>query len=253
MGRKMEDLYDIHIHLIHGVDDGPDTAEEAEAMLEAAVSEGVRTIIATPHKRLGMFEYDIGTVERNYEELRKKAEELGITLLLGCEYHACGDMADDLKNGIVHTLADTDYVLCEFSYMTPERGMQDTVYKLVANGYRPVIAHAERYGAVQKDIGLCDDLQKRGAFIQINSDSILGLDDRRCKKTARRLLKHDLVDVVASDAHGVSYRKSTLAKAYQYVVKKYGECYAREIFTGLPREILNNNKNTGMARELNNK
>ncbi len=236
----MEELYDIHIHLIYGVDDGPSDIEEATEMLKSLAREGVRTMIATPHKRYGMFDYDIEKVEAHYEELKEIAEKLGVTLLLGCEYHACGDMIDDLKAGRVHTLADTNYVLCEFSFFTKASEMEDAVYRITANGYRPIIAHAERYGVIQEDPYFCEELKTRGAFIQINSGSILGEDGRKIRRTARNLLKYGLVDVVASDAHGMKYRKSSLAKAYSFVVKKYTECYASEIFTQLPQEIMRN-------------
>ena len=246
----MEELYDIHIHLIYGVDDGPSDIEESTEILKSLAGEGVRTLIATPHKRYGMFDYDIEKVEAHYVELKGIAEKLGITLLLGCEYHACGDMIDDLKARKVHTLADTNFVLCEFSFSTEEEEMEDAVYRLTANGYRPIVAHAERYGAVQENPYFCEELKKRGAFIQINSGSLLGEDGRKIRRAARNLLKYGLVDVVASDAHGIKYRKSSLAKAYSFVVKKYTECYAREIFTQLPLEILKNV--TGIERKVSN-
>ncbi len=234
----MDELYDIHIHLIYGVDDGPGTREESVEMLKKAAEDGIKTIIATPHKRYGMFEYDLETVEKHFEELKPIAEEMGIKLFLGCEYHACSDMVDDIKSKRVHTLADTDYVLCEFSYSTKEKEMEDAVYSLVANGYKPIIAHVERYGAIQRDPEFCLELKKRGAFIQVNSDGIVGEDERAIRKTARFLLKNEMIDVVGSDAHGINFRKSTLAKAYGYVVKKYTECYAEKIFLQLPRGIV---------------
>ncbi len=236
----MEELYDIHIHLIYGVDDGPSEIEESTEMLKTYAREGIRTIIATPHKRYGMFEYDIEKVEAHYAELKEIAEKLGIRLLLGCEYHACGDMIEDLKAGKVHTLADTNYVLCEFSFSTESSEMEDAIYRLTANGYRPIIAHVERYGAIQDDPYFCEELKNRGAFIQINSGSLMGEDGWKIRRTARNLLKFGLVDVIASDAHGTKYRKSSLAKAYSFVVKRYTECYASEIFTQLPREIMKN-------------
>ncbi len=235
----MEEMYDMHIHLIFGVDDGPKEIEESIGMLEQAAQEGVKILIATPHKRYGMFEYDIGTVEKNYEELKIKAEELGIRLCLGCEYHACSEMISDLKEGKVHTLCDTDYVLCEFAFSTEDSEMEDAVYRLIANGYKPIIAHVERYRAIQKRPTFCRELRKKGAYIQVNAGSLVGEDGGILRKTARFLLKHELVDVIASDAHGTKYRRSALAKAYRYVVKRYTEDYAKELFTEITWDIMN--------------
>ncbi len=235
----MEEMYDMHIHLIFGVDDGPKEIEESVGMLEQAAREGIRVMIATPHKRYGMFEYDIGTVEKNYEELKIRAEELGIRLYLGCEYHACSEMIKDLKEGRVHTLCDTNYVLCEFAFSTAASEMEDAVYRLIVNGYKPVIAHVERYGVIQKSPIFCRELRKKGAYIQVNSGSLVGEEGGKLRRTARFLLKHGLVDVIASDAHGTKYRRSSLAKAYKYVVKRYTEEYAKELFTQLTWEIVN--------------
>ncbi len=233
-----DELTDIHIHLIHGVDDGPGTMEESAEMLRSYAKEGIKTLIATPHKRYGLFEYDLETVERNFEALRDIAGDLGIDLYLGCEYHACSDMIDDLRAGRVHTLADTDYVLVEFSFVSSQKEMADAVYSLVSNGYRPVIAHVERYEAIQQDPEFCRDLNDKGALIQINAGSIMGEEGHRLRATCKYLLKKGLADIVASDAHGTKFRKSALAKSYRYVVKKYTEYYADRIFKHNPREVV---------------
>ena len=80
--------------------------------------------------------------------------------------------------------------------------------------------------------------EDEGTFIQVNAGSIVGEEGHRMRKTAKSLLKMGLADVVASDAHGIKYRKSALAKAYGYVVKKYTEGYAYELFHALPREVV---------------
>jgi protein-tyrosine phosphatase len=116
--------------------------------------------------------------------------------------------------------------------------MTDAVYSLIANGYKPVIAHAERYKEIQKDVFLCDELKNRGALIQINSSSILGEDGFNIKRCAKKILKLKLADIVASDSHGTEFRKNTLAKAYDFVVKKYGDDYAEDIFVKNPRDII---------------
>ncbi len=234
----MKGLCDIHTHIVYGVDDGSKSIEESVKMLEKAKADGIDAMIATPHMRYGMFKYDLEKVNAHFAELKKHADDVGIDLYLGSEYHLSGEMITDLKTGRVHSLCDGKYVLLEFSFFTEVREMTDAVYSLIANGYKPVIAHAERYKEIQKDVFLCEELKNRGALIQINSSSILGEDGFNIKRCAKKILKLKLADIVASDSHGTEFRKNTLAKAYDFVVKKYGDDYAEDIFIKNPRDII---------------
>ena len=105
-------------------------------------------------------------------------------------------------------------------------------------GYIPVVAHVERYECL-RDIGRIEDLQEMGALIQINADSVLGIDGRMFKRYTKKLLKAGLVDVIGSDSHGTKERVCNLKKCYEYVAKKYGEDYAEEIMHTTPENILN--------------
>ena len=94
-------------------------------------------------------------------------------------------------------------------------------------------------GDTVKTIGRIEDLQEMGALIQINADSVLGIDGRMFKRYTKKLLKAGLVDVIGSDSHGTKERVCNLKKCYEYVAKKYGEDYAEEIMQTTPENILN--------------
>ncbi|MCI5857318.1 MAG: PHP domain-containing protein [Agathobacter sp.] len=231
-------MIDMHCHLLYGVDDGPGTMEEAVAMLKEAAKQGIHAIILTPHWRHGMFPYPKDAIEAHYEIVHKYARELGIAVYLGTEYHVDSQMMENFSKGSCHSLADTRYILTEYSHDTrPEMAKQMTA-EAVRYGYIPVIAHAERYGFVMEEPDILEELRDMGALIQINADAVLGLDGRSAKKLCKWILKEDLADLIASDSHGVDKRPCNLKKCCEYVTKKYGGKTAQKLFYDNPAQIL---------------
>lgn len=233
----MEGIGDIHCHILYGVDDGADSLEESTEMLKNAASDGVTVIIATPHFRHEMFEYPKKLIDERFIKLQGIAEKMGICLLIGSEYHVNSDIIKDLRETRVHSLADTKYVLCEFSHDSEFDEIKDYSRMLLANGYIPVLAHVERYKAFQKKTVESEMLGEMGVLLQINADSILGLESRKIKKASQRLLKNGVADIVASDAHGIRYRRSHMNECYVYVCKKYTKEYADRLFISNPGKI----------------
>lgn len=231
-------MIDIHSHILYGVDDGAASADMAYAMLDDAALQGITDMIATPHYRNGMFPYHTYTVLRRYEEVSGMAASRGIRLYLGCEYHADADMIDNLRNKRVAALAGSEYVLTEFSYRSTYINVRNTLEELVSGGYIPVIAHAERYGIVQDDPDILMQFREMGALIQINTNSILGLDGHGIKRAARKILKKDFADIVASDCHDMKDRRSHMQECRRYIEKKLGRSAALKLFEGNPGRIL---------------
>lgn len=234
-------LCDIHCHILFGVDDGPQDIEESIEMLREAEHDGIENIILTPHFRHEMFEYDLARVDGNFTALKERIqkENIKINIFLGCEYHINSLIVQDIKSGRVHTLNDSKYVLIEFSSVSTERDFRDYTYQLVSRGYIPIIAHAERYEALQKNISLCDELKDKGALIQVNAASILGEDGFKIKRTARKMLKYDVIDFIASDAHDMAMRKNHLAKCYAYMIKHLEVSYVDDLFSLNFKRIVN--------------
>lgn len=236
----MRGLCDIHCHVIPGVDDGAADFEEALKMIKREYQEGVRMIIATPHFRTGMFETPRETVIRRFEQLRQRVreEKCGIELYLGCEFHSNMDMVKYLNQSYAYTLADSKYVLVEFSAGDEKRYIQERLYSVLCNGYRPVIAHIERYSCVRKNMDFIEELIRMGAQVQVNAGSILGEMGFSVKRFTRKLLKQGFIHYIGSDAHNVTYRSSRMNEAYYYITKIAGERYAESVFYDNPQRII---------------
>ena len=231
-------MIDIHNHSLYGVDDGAKSLEESIEMICTARKQGIDTIILTPHYRHGMFPYQKEVIEEHFEELKKATDELDINLYLGCEYHANSEMVDAFRMGRCEPLAGGDFVLTEYSYETEYSYIVQNTRLLLARGYIPVIAHVERYLCFFCAPKCCKEIQQLGAMIQINADSILGLNGGKVERFCRKILKKQWVDIVASDAHGINKRKNHLRESMEYVNKRYGMEYTQKLFLTNPEKII---------------
>ena len=130
-------MIDIHCHLLYGVDDGPKKIEESIQMLKEAKSQGISAIILTPHYRHGMFQYPLDEIMEHYKKLEPYASELNVKLYLGCEFHVHSRIAKYLQTGRCLTMAESSYVLTEYSYDTSYETIYQMTSSLMMKGYIP--------------------------------------------------------------------------------------------------------------------
>lgn len=241
------ELIDIHCHLIPYVDDGAYDLDEAGELLEEEVRQGVRRICLTPHLRRGMFETTDEEIEKRFAQLQQLAAERQLPLWLyhSREYHADSLFRARLEEGRVRPLGEGDTLLVEFGYHFELAEMLSALQMVRLAGYRPLVAHVERYDAVQRDAALAQKLADAGAMLQLNAGSILGREGLRQKHLCARLIRQGLVRVVASDAHDLEQRKPELAACASHLERKYGRETAKRLLSVNPLGILTgSNANT---------
>lgn len=234
-------LTDIHCHILPGVDDGAESGKVTMELLRQEYKDGIRRIIVTPHYRAGMFEPSLKIVEHRFQKVKEHAARIGksgIRMYLGCEYYRSITMCEDIGNELRYTMAGTSYILTEFSARDTYRTIRNIVYDLVAREFTPIIAHVERYDALQKDTEDIADLIELGAMIQVNAGSVLGDSGRKIKRFCKKLMDLNYVHFVASDCHDMTNRVPKLGECAAYIEKKRGEEYARQIFQYNPDKIL---------------
>ena len=220
-------MVDIHIHVIPGIDDGSDNLEESLSMLRIAAAQGVTSVVATPHSSAFDFGYD--QVLREYEALKSAVweEKIPVRILLGTEILCYESDMDEiihyLQNGIYPTLNRTRYVLAEFFPNAANKAIYYCLRRLQEAGFIPVLAHAERYHNL--DLKSAIELHSEGVFIQINVYSVRQENYDRIKKRARKLLEHQLVDFVGSDAHGMMHRPPSYTPGIEYLYSNYERAY----------------------------
>ena len=144
-------MFDIHCHLLYGVDDGAETIGESVAMLEAAKEQGISAMILTPHYRHGMFAYPKEEIEEHFRILEPYAQKLGIYLALGTEYHVNSHIVEALDSGRCRTMAGSRYVLCEYSHDSEYAYIYQMTQELVPKKYCKKMLKAECVDAIASD------------------------------------------------------------------------------------------------------
>lgn len=218
---------DIHCHMLFNVDDGAKTEEDMHALIDASYRDGVRFICFTPHFHLGYF----GNNYKNFSKVFSIAENYAkikysdLSVKFGNELRYSQDAVSQIEESRCHTMADTDYILVDFSENERAAVITDGLHRLLNAGYTPILAHAERYINLPglRDIAA---FREDGVYIQVDSQSLFGGFGFRAKQRANAILRHQLGDFVASDAHDLRRRPPQLSEAYRYIQKKFGSDYA---------------------------
>ena len=240
----MQGLIDIHCHIVPGVDDGARDLYDAAKILQLEYRNHVQAVIVTPHYRAGMFETPQREIERQFRKIDEmtRRSRSGMRAYLGCEYYTSIHMVEDLKKGIRPTMIGTEYVLVEFSQRHNYQLIRNQVYALLAAGYQPIIAHAERYPCLVKTPALVQELVDMGAQIQLTSGNVMGKSGWRQKRFCHKMIERNQVHYIASDAHDQIERKPDLLPCAEYVRKKYGQQTAERLFIKNPSKIIKKSK-----------
>lgn len=204
-------MRDIHCHILPGVDDGAANLEQSLAMLEAARAVGVTHMVCTPHCRDPYFDF-----EKMWEAYRLLCEHAGdMHLQMGFEVNHAKlmDLGVEWADRL-HFDGSNEFLL-ELSTRADSYDFEEyenTIYDLQCRGYQVIIAHPERYRAIQKDVSVAERLVDLGCKLQASADFIAGGRFGREKKPAQRLFKQGLYSYIASDAHNMGHY-DCLAKA----------------------------------------
>ena len=225
---------DMHSHILPGMDDGSRSMGQTLRMLETAVSEGITTMMATPHNMPGKGCPPGSVVRRKVDELRRTVEQEGIPLeiVAGTEYYYREEVLDILDSEDAVTLGNSDCVLVEFEPLAERNYIRNALRNILGLGYRPVIAHVERYAKLMEDASVLFDMRKNGVLVQVNAMSVTGDNGRQAKKDVRNLLKKGLVDFVATDAHSDGRRAPYMEKCAEVLYRKCGTEYADRLLFG---------------------
>jgi len=232
-------VIDLHTHILPALDDGARTLDESLAMARIALADGITSLAATPH--------DMGTapnypnqVMARMAEVQAAVQEAGIQLhlVLGSELYAVPDLVARLRTGRALTLGSSRYFLLEFPLTDLPVYAAQLIFEAQVAGFTPIVAHPARNAVIQHDPNRLYDLVTRGVLAQITSGSLTGVFGPQIQTTARVLVEHNLVHLIASDAHGTGPRSPRLSEAVRMAERLVGEEVARAMVTIRPQAIL---------------
>ena len=240
--KKLDSYIDIHSHILPGIDDGAENFEMSMEMLRAAWNDGIREIILTPHNKPSHHNAGPEKISLLIKKLGNKAQEEGIAMAfhMGNEMYYGSDVTQKLEEGRALTMAGSAYVLTEFGMGDGPEHIRYGLYEVLSHGYRPILAHVERYGRMLMKTEYVEDLVRMGCYIQVNAGSIMGNYGFGAKQFTRKLLSRGLVHFVATDAHDMGKRKPVLSECAGYVCRKYGEEYGERLFKENPMRVIKN-------------
>lgn len=232
-------IFDIHTHIIPGIDDGAQTVEKSLQMLECCMASDVTAVALTPHCNVtGVFENYLGPdLDEAVRSLRQAARALPVELYTGAEVRVNDRLIPMLQQGKLPTLGGSRYLLTEFPMDCPETGFTEPLGQILEAGYIPLIAHPERYSAVFRAPAIVGPWLDMGCHIQITGGSLSGSFGSRAQSAAEYLLHNDMVCCIASDAHGTSRRSNFLLDAYDHLTVRYSRRYAQSLMWENPMRI----------------
>lgn len=235
-------LFDIHSHLIPGIDDGSETLDESLRILHAMESLGVNDVVLTPHYSVRRgYKLPKEMIISSFDMLKDECvrDGMGINLYLGCEIEYSSIIPRMLRSGKLLTLGGTKYILLEFAPYALFDDILGAVHRVIQLGYIPIIAHVERYRPFIKEIGNIEYIKHFGALVQVNVDSVISTNFSM-KRFIKKILKKQVVDFIAGDVHGDLYTQLQLERCAEVISKFSSDEYADKIMFGNARKIFTN-------------
>ena len=233
-------MIDIHTHFLPAVDDGSPDLETSLHYLKMVSDYGVTDVITTPHLIQGEYNNSPEYIGQQCQLLRSKIQEnrININIHCGMEVYLTGS-TNEVMTDINCRLAGGDYVLVETAMNGFPLNLNDVLYQLVVKGFKPVLAHPERYIDIIKNSQKAEDLIYRNVYLQLNAGSFIGYYGKSVAKAAWELFNEGFVHFIASDFHCQS-ADYPLVQVYELLSDQYGEEAVRQFTHDNPRKILNN-------------
>ncbi len=190
---------DIHSHLLPGIDDGAETIEDTIFLSMELQKIGFEQFITTPHIMNNVWENTKESIETTFISTIPKLKNPN-NFRYASEYMVNPNFIKLFQEGTLLTLKE-NFVLIEISYINPPIQLYDILFDLQIAGYRPVLAHPERYPYYHKNFSEYEKLKNAGCLFQLNLLSTVGYYGSEVAKSCELLLKKGFIDFVGSDVH----------------------------------------------------
>lgn len=235
-------MIDIHSHILPSLDDGPRDLATAVAMAQAAVADGIRKMVATPHYLSYGWSPSIDEIRTTCDslkaELRRNSIDLDLTF--AAEVRIVEDLVTRVQAGEIATLDPCGrYLLLEL----PRPGncfdyLRRAIFDLRLNDITPVIAHPEYCATFLDHPSFLRQVADQGALFQVTASSVVDSLRTGRQDLVSYMLREGLVQVLATDAHDLSIRKPVLSEAHGLCVEALGNTQADRLVDINPGLIL---------------
>jgi protein-tyrosine phosphatase len=201
--RQLPVTTDIHSHILPGIDDGSPDIETSVRLVKGMYDLGIRKTVATPHIIADLYRNTPATINTALDQLKAavQKEAIEIEITAAAEYMLDDYFIKTLRSGDGLLTIHKNIILTEQSYATPTSNLNEISFELMTAGYRPIMAHPERYGFYHGKYDEYTRLKDMGFLLQINLLSLTGYYGRPVTRAAKYILENGLADLVGSDMH----------------------------------------------------
>lgn len=238
-------MIDLNSHILFDVDDGATTLADSLAMARVAAHDGTHIIAATPHSpgSSACRRYDPAQIHERVAQINAAlaSEGVPIEVVSGSEIFFTSSIVEQLKRGQLLPYGQSRTILLELVGATLPSALDTMLFNLQLAGYRVLIAHPERIAEVQQNPNRLIPLIERGVLMQLTAEALIGGHGERLRTTAETLLTHQLIHVLASDAHGLPPRRPPLLRAaHTRAAELVGQAAANALVETTPAALLAN-------------
>jgi tyrosine-protein phosphatase YwqE len=198
---------DMHSHLIPGIDDGSKSMEESLGLIQRLADYGLRKIITTPHIMSEYYRNTPEIIRLGLEDLRKAVAASGIEIEIeaAAEYYMDEIFLEKVKSGNEVLSFGDGHILVETGFINKPQMLLDILFHLEMAGYKPILAHPERYQYLIADKKLQEELIERNLLFQVNLLSLTGFYSKQVKDFGEMLIERNAVALFGTDCHNSRY------------------------------------------------
>jgi tyrosine-protein phosphatase YwqE len=198
---------DIHSHLLPRLDDGVQSYEESEDVILHFQQLGYRKLITSPHVMSDTYKNTPEKILARLAKLRTylQSQEIDVQIDAAAEYYLDEQVFKMIENNQKMLTFGKNFLLFETNFLNEPFNMKEFIFLATTKGYKPVLAHPERYAYLQNNIDKAEDLLDRGVLFQINISSITGFYSKIVQTTANKLIDRGWVHLLGSDCHHLQH------------------------------------------------
>lgn len=235
-------MYDLHNHLLPGIDDGAPDIEASIKLARIAVEDGITHMVCTPHIHPGRFENNLQTINSALGLFKSalQKENIHLSVAAAAEVRIGPEILPWVMQGKIPFLGSYEgkkVLLLEFPSNAIPVGTDKLIKWLFANGVVPMIAHPERNSVFQEHPERLHSFTQQGCLAQVTGSAFTGNFGVEAKRAAEYFLQQKQISIIASDAHNLEYRPPLLSKSYSEVVRLSSPDMANKLFLENPQQI----------------
>jgi protein-tyrosine phosphatase len=201
---------DIHSHLLAGIDDGVQSLEEAEQIILHFQRLGYRKLITSPHVMSDAYRNTPSIIAEKLQQLKQhlQARNIAVEIEAAAEYYLDESLLQMLQTGQhLLTFGSSNYLLFETNFLSEPLILKEFIFQATAKGYKPVLAHPERYLYLHQNLAKAEDILNRGVLFQVNISSITGHYSAQVQQMAISLIDRGWIHWLGSDCHHLQHIK----------------------------------------------